>query len=121
VRDLLKASELPLLWGLFFATTVYGHVALKFAVAGTVQNNYRQVLATATTSLWGASAVLAWSASCLLWALLLSRQELLSANSISSLRYVLICVAAWLWVGETIRWPQVIGIALIASGTWLVK
>jgi drug/metabolite transporter (DMT)-like permease len=119
VRDLLKSCELPALWALFFATTVYGH-SLKFAVSAAPGAGYRRVLLAAASGSWGPSALLAWTA-CLLWAVLLSRQGLLSANSVSSLRYVLICAAAWLCAGESIRWPQAVGIALIASGTWLVR
>jgi hypothetical protein len=112
---------LPGLWALFFATTVYGHVALKFAVAGVPGGTYRQVLAAASTSGWGWSAVLAWGLSCLLWLLVLSRQSLMAANSVSALRYVLVCVAAWSWAGESVRWPQALGITLIAGGIWLVR
>jgi hypothetical protein len=93
----MKPAELPVLWALFFLTTVYGHVALKFAVDGP-----GRTLARVFATMWGWSALAAWAASCLLWAAVLSRQQLLSANSVASLRYVLICL-------------------LIAAGTWLAK
>jgi len=116
VRGVLRPPELPVLWALFFLTTVYGHVALKFAVDGPGRS-----LARAFASFWGLSALAAWAASCLLWAAVLSRQELLSANSVASLRYVLICLAAWLCVGERATGTQLLGILLIAAGTWLAK
>jgi drug/metabolite transporter (DMT)-like permease len=121
VRDYLKAVELPLLWALFFLTTVYGHVALKFAVRPAAGDGPGRALLQAFASLWGLSALGAWSASCLLWALVLARQELLSANNVASLRYLLIGLAAWLWVGERATGTQIVGMLLIAVGTWLAK
>lgn len=116
MRGLVKPAELPVLWALFFVTTVYGHVALKFAVGGPGRS-----LARTFATFWGWSALAAWSASCVLWAAVLSRQELLAANSVASLRYVLICLAAWLCVGERATGTQVLGLLLIAAGTWLAK
>ena len=108
------------IWVLFFATSVYGHVALKLAVGpGTL--GYRESLKVAATSFWGWSTVIAWGLSCVLWLLAISRQKLLVASSVSSLSYVLICAAAWLWLGERVTTTQGVGIALIAAGIVLIK
>jgi drug/metabolite transporter (DMT)-like permease len=117
VRDFLKLCETSAIWILFFGTTVYGHVALKLAVdrAGT-----GRVLA-ALASAWGWSACLAWAASCLLWMLTLSRHRLVFANGLSSLRYVLIALAAWVVLGERMNGWHVLGMALITAGICLVR
>ena len=120
MRDFLKAFETPAIWLLFFATTVYGHVALKVAVDRTTQDEARRVF-SALADLWGWSACLAWGASCLLWMLALSRHQLVFANGLSSLRYVLIALAAWALLGERVTWPQMFGMALIAVGLLLVR
>jgi drug/metabolite transporter (DMT)-like permease len=120
VRDFLKPFETPAIWLLFFATTVYGHVALKVAVNRTAQDEARRVL-SALGDVWGWSACAAWGASCLLWMLALSRHRLVFANGLSSLRYVLIALAAWALLGERMTWPQLFGMALITAGLLLVR
>jgi uncharacterized membrane protein len=110
-----------MLWALFFVTSVYGHVALKFAVLKVQGGGYRQVLLAAATNFWGWSAFLAWTFSCVLWVLALARQQLMTANSISSFRYVLICLAAWSLLSEEVTWPQWLGMAFITCGIILVK
>lgn len=114
MRDFLKSCGMPAIWVLFFATTVYGHIALKIAV------DRRPVLA-ALVSVWGWSACLAWGVSCLLWAFALSEHRLQQANALSSLRYVLIGLAAWGWLGERMSGPQAIGMVLIMAGILLAK
>jgi drug/metabolite transporter (DMT)-like permease len=121
VRDCLKALELPTIWVLFFPTSVYGHIALKAAVDRAASSSYGAAPRATVGNAWGWSALLAWGLSCLLWALALSRQELVSANSISCLRYVLICLAAWLLLSENVTWPQGLGMLLIGGGILLMR
>jgi uncharacterized membrane protein len=121
VRDFLKWFEPLALWALFFATSVYGHVALKLAVAPVADGGYGRVLWACVTDFWGWSAVFAWGVSCALWALTLSRHELMTANAISSLRYALTCVAAWAFLSEGIGWQRAAGMLLIGIGIVLVK
>jgi uncharacterized membrane protein len=120
VRDFLKPYATSAIWLLFFATSVYGHVALKVAVDRTVQDKARRVF-SALQGVWGWSACLAWGASCLLWMLALSRHRLVFANGLSSLRYVLVGLAAWAALGERLTWSQLFGMALIAAGLLLVR
>ena len=60
-----RAIDIPYatsaIWLLFFATSVYGHVALKVAVDRTVQDEARRVF-SALRGVWGWSACLAWGA-----------------------------------------------------------
>jgi drug/metabolite transporter (DMT)-like permease len=121
VRDFLSLCETPGLWLLFFATTVYGHVALKFAVDRAEPGDFRRALVAALVDHWGWSACLAWGVSCVLWAAVLSRQTLLQANAVSSLRFVLICLAACVLLGESLNRTQTLGMALIAAGILLVR
>jgi uncharacterized membrane protein len=44
---------------------------------------------------------------------------LVGANSISAARYVLICLTAWFFLREDIRFHQAIGILLVTVGIWL--
>jgi drug/metabolite transporter (DMT)-like permease len=106
---------------LFFATSVYGHVALKFAVDQAARENSKGTVLSALANGWGWSACLAWGVSCLLWAMALARQPLVQANALSALRYVLVCLAAWVLLGERLSWPQVLGMALLTTGILLVK
>ena len=102
-----------LVWPLFFATSVYGHVAFKIATRDA--SAWRALL-----SPWAITATLAWIASALLWVAILARHPLLTANTVSSLSYVLIAVAAVLFFGE---WPtatSAVGVALVVVGIYLV-
>ena len=117
---MLNGWEAVTVWALFFATTVYGHIALKLAAGSGGSYDGRRALG-ALMSLRGGTAMLAWMFSGLLWALVLTRHSVLSANTISALRYVLICLAAWLVLHEKLRGLHVIGIVLIAVGIWLLN
>lgn len=102
-------------WVLFFATTVYGHAAMKLAVdrhPGTV---------AAALSGWGISAVLAWGASSLLWMLVLAKESLFRASTISSLRYVLVIAAAWAMTQKTPAARALVGAGLVAVGVYLAR
>src|SRR5260370_2133736 len=82
VRDFLRWVEPSALWALFFLTSVYGHLALKLSVARAGSSSYGSVLWASVTDSWGWSALLAWSLSCVLWSLPLSRHDLMTANAI---------------------------------------
>jgi drug/metabolite transporter (DMT)-like permease len=114
MRDLLSRGGFAMTWFFFFATSVYGHVALKQAV------ETRRTTVAAALSGWGISAFIAWTLSGVLWMLVLSKHSLLKANSISSLRYVFICAAAWAIWRTDITARTAIGIAAIAAGVYLV-
>lgn len=102
-------------WVLFFATTVYGHVAMKLAVdrnPGTV---------SAALSAWGISAVTAWGASSLLWMLVLAKESLFRASTISSMRYVFVIAAAWAMTRRTPTASSLAGVCLVAIGVYLAR
>ena len=88
--------SLVLLWVGFFATSAYGHVALKLAVDG------RTRLWGAAVSPLGLSAYLAWAVSAVLWMALLSKHSLFAANGISALRYALIAACAPIFLRESL-------------------
>lgn len=107
-------------WLIFFATSVYGHVALKVAVDRTKATSALGV-ASAAWSWWGISAYVAWGLSCIAWMMVLSGSGLLRASSISAMSYVLICLSAILFLGEPISWTRMTGALLITSGIFLIK
>ena len=96
-------------------------LTVKLAVARAGSSSYSSVLWASVTDFWGWSALLAWSLSCVLWGLTLSRHELMTANAISYLRYVLTCVAAWAFLSEGVGWQRAAGMLLIGIGIVLVK
>ena len=101
------------LWALFFLTTVYGHVGLKVAV------DRDPSLWRAAISPWGLSAFAAWTASSVLWMTVLQRETLLSASSVSSLRFALTVLAAVVFLREAVTVRAAAGVALIVVGTYL--
>ncbi len=103
------------LWLLFFASSVYGHVAFRFVTTDEPVDLLRTLL-----SFWGITALLSWAASVILWIFILSRTSLLHASSISSLSYVCIVLAAVLLFRESISLSQAAGVALVAAGIALV-
>ncbi|MBL7663458.1 EamA family transporter [bacterium] len=105
-----------LVWTLFFITTVYGHIGLKIAMHGAHPENYSAQL----VSFWGISSFLSWVISGLIWAAILSDQSLTHANAISALRYVLIALAAYLFLSEKVDIFTLIGSGLIVSGIYLI-
>ncbi len=121
MRDFLTLIEPVALWTLFFLTSIYGQVGLKLAVAPAAGSAYGRVLQMSVTNFWGWSAVLAWVLSCALWALTLSRNEMMTANAISSLRYPLTCLVACALFSEAVGWQRAAGMILIAVGVFLVK
>lgn len=119
MQYLLTWVQTIAIWCLFFATDVYGHVALKLAVGEQQQQNLGRLWSSAI-SFWGWTAWISWGASAVLWMLVVSKHPLLEASSISSVRYVLICLAAWLVLRDAIGWRELSGIFFIALGIVLV-
>jgi len=104
---------LLLMWIVYFVTDVYGHVALKMASGATD-------LWSTLTSFWGITAVLAWLASGLAWTFVLSRNPLLTANTVSALTYVMIALAAAVIFKERVTLPNVVGMICVFVGIYLV-
>jgi uncharacterized membrane protein len=101
-------------YALYLAATVYGHVALKLAVdrsEGTLR---------AATSAWGISAIVAWGASAFVWMKALEHDTLVAANTVSTLRYVLVLAASALVLREAIDTRTAIGSVFVVVGVWLV-
>jgi len=106
-------------WGAFFATTLYGHVALKLAAGTGAAYDWKRA-ALAVTSLQGLTALGAWLVSGFLWAVVLTKNSVVAANTIASLRYILVCVAAWLFLHETFKYQYAAGLVLVGAGIWLL-
>ena len=119
--DLMTRIEVLVVWALFLLTNVYGHVALKMAVAAAPDWSYHRILWAAATNAWGWSAVLSWCLSCALWVLALSRHKLIVANSVAALADILICLAAWFLLSERVTCYQALGIGLVTGGVFLLK
>ena len=118
MRTLLNAGDW-MLWILFFASGVYGHLALKLAV-GSSPLEKPQALLRACTGAWGLTAFSAWALSAGLWMLLLSRHSLARANAISALGSLLLSLSAWLLLHEAWTWSKTLGAVLVAAGIYLV-
>ena len=114
----MKQFEIFAVWALFFGSSVFGHVALKRAAGVSSDFEYAKVLAMWKDP-WAITAVISWTLSCLLWALLLTRFGVSEAAGHSSLRYVLILMLAVFWLGEPLGARQFAGAVLIAGGIWL--
>lgn len=114
----MKTIELAAIWTLFFASSVFGHVALKCAAGTSAEFQYSRVW-NMWKDPWAIGAIASWMLSSLLWALLLTRFGVAEAAGHSSLRYVLILLLAVLWLGEPISARQAIGAGFIAVGIWL--
>jgi uncharacterized membrane protein len=104
-------------WLLFFASSVYGHIAFKFV---STEEHAAFSVWRILFSFWGVTASAAWTLSGLLWLLILSKNPLLTANSISALRYALIALAAVMLFKETLSIEQGVGIVLIMAGIYFV-
>lgn len=114
MRDLLNRSTSTLVWVAFFATSVYGHAALKGAV------DLHRATLSAVLSFRGISAFIAWMVSGLLWMVVLEKSSLFDASTISSLRYVLICLVAWACFRDPLSVRTVLGAGLVTGGVYLV-
>lgn len=114
----MKSIEALLVWTVFFASSVFGHVALKRAAGISDKFEYARVLEMWRNP-WAISAIFCWTLSCLVWALLLTRYGVAEAAGHSSMRYVLILLVAVLWLGESLDFKQIVGAVFIATGIWL--
>lgn len=114
----MRMLESIFVWGLFMASSVFGHVALKRAASSSDRFEWLKALALWKDP-WAVGAVVSWMASCYLWAVLLTRYGVGEASSQSALRYVLILLAATLWLGESMTIRQGFGCVLISAGIWL--
>lgn len=104
---------LILIWLIYFATDVYGHIALKMASGS---NSLWDVL----FSFWGISAGLAWLVSAVSWMFVLSKQPLLNASTISATTYVLMALAAVIVFKEALTGQHFLGIVCVFLGIYLV-
>jgi drug/metabolite transporter (DMT)-like permease len=114
----MKLGETLLVWALFLSSSVFGHVALKRASGISEHFDYARVFGMWRDP-WAVTAVLSWTLSCVLWALLLTRYGVAEAAGHSSLRYVVMLLAAVLCLGETLTTRQMAGAVLITAGVWL--
>jgi uncharacterized membrane protein len=109
-----------LAWIAFFIASVGGHVALTLQTkAAPCPTNAADILRYAVMP-WSLLCIVSWGASTVLWIALLEKHGLMRASSVSSIRYVLIAVAAWLVVKEQLNVRDAAGALLIAGGVWLV-
>lgn len=118
MRTLLNQWENAVVWGCFFATTIYGHIALKLAAGDSVRFEYANAI-RALATFWGWSAMLAWTISGVLWGVVLTKNSLFTANSVSSLRYLFICLAGGVFLRESILPHHGFGILLVTAGVWI--
>ncbi len=106
-------------WLLFFASTVFGHVGMKLAVQSPDTDSFAKVF-EALLGPWGVTAFFSWCLSAVLWACILSSQSLFEASSISTIRYGLVILAAFVFLAEPIQTKQWMGMVLIGLGVLLV-
>jgi drug/metabolite transporter (DMT)-like permease len=102
-------------WGAFFLTTVLGHVALKKGAGASSAYNVKASV-EALVSPWGIVALVSWGLSCWLWALILTRHSFFEANTVSAMRYVLLCLAGWVFLGETWGIRELAAMTLVVAG-----
>jgi drug/metabolite transporter (DMT)-like permease len=103
-----------LTWLIYFITDVYGHVALKMAGSSSG-------LAGTLFSVWGITAGVSWMVAGIAWTLVLSKNPLLSANTISALTYVFVDLAAILVFKEQVTPHKLVGILCVFVGIYLVN
>jgi len=106
-------------WVVCMAATTYGHVALKMAVHG--RGASAGALARALWSPWAISGFAAWGLSSALWMRVLATESLFGANATASIKYVLLGLASFFVLRESVTLAQWAGFALIAAGVWLVR
>lgn len=119
MQDILKGFGVPLLWILFFASDLYGHVALKKALLP--EANALETIRKLAGCWTGWSIFLAWGLAGLLWVGILSQNTLFETNSISMVNYVLVCLAAIYFLGENPTSIQWAGMGLIGLGVFFTS
>jgi multidrug transporter EmrE-like cation transporter len=67
------------------------------------------------------AGMLCYAASICVWLAALSKAPVSTAYPMLSLGYVVVAFASVLWLGESMSWPKVLGIALICAGVVLVS
>lgn len=107
-------------WGIYFAASAFGHVALKRAAGAEGSYDFGRSV-TAMFSSWGLAAMFAWALSAWAWTLALTRHRLVEANAVSGLRVALCAVAASVWLGERIGAREIVGTLLVAAGVWFLR
>ena len=104
---------LLLIWIIYFATDVAGHVALKIASG-------RSSLGEMLFSVWGAAAIVSWIVSGVAWTLVLSKNPLLTANTVSAITYILVSLAALVIFQEQFTRDKLIGVVFVFIGIYFV-
>lgn len=112
-----RALLLSISWFGFFATTVWGHIGSKLAVRSSGPSDVWRAM----ISPLGMSVLLAWIFSAAFWFLIISAQSVVQANSISQLRYPLVCLAAMLILRESLDTRQILGGAIILFGLMILS
>ncbi|WKZ56691.1 MAG: hypothetical protein QY326_08150 [Bdellovibrionota bacterium] len=108
------------LWIAFFATTVFGHLAMKLAVQGKESAPVWQTFG-AMLNPWGLGGMAAWVLSAFVWLLIVAKEDLYVANSVSALRYLLIAMACWAFLQETPSPKDWGGMVLITVGVLMLR
>lgn len=109
-----------LVWALFFGSSIFGHVALKRGTGSSASFDPKAA-SLVFVSPWGIAAMLSWALSCWLWALLLTRHSLFTANSVSTIRYIGICLFSILFLKEVVGMREILGMLLITGGIFLIS
>jgi len=107
------------LWLVYFAVNVFGTVSMKIATGKEKLEGLSFFLGL-VTNIWGIAAVLAWSSSALLLAVLMKKNSLLNTASISALNYGLIAFAAVIFLGENFSLQKFFGVVMIAVGIYII-
>lgn len=108
-------------WGLLLAIDVAIQVAMKLAGDGLDGLDFPSAawLAAAVSSPLALAALAGYFATFVLWLAILHTSPLSAAFPVTALTYVLVPLAAWAVLGETLSLGQWAGIGLIIAGVWL--
>jgi len=101
--------------------TVYGQLVVKWQVerAGPRPDELGSQLAFVgrlVVSPWVLSAFVAAFLAAASWMLALTHFELSRAYPVMALSFALVLVGSVVWFGESLTWPKVVGVAVIALG-----
>lgn len=115
MQDSMNTLSQLVVWILFFAASVYGHVGFKLATQSGISGVWNTLF-----SFWGLTAALSWCVSAVLWIAILSRSTLFSANTVSALSHALIVIVAVFFFKETMTFRQMFGVLLVVAGIYFV-